>query len=229
MAARGSTFGNAVLPPQGRLMRLRFAVLVIILTAAPAAAQWELGVMGGYGFRRDVAVSGPAGTADVGFRPGKVWGFTGGLNEYGYLAGEARYLYEDGEIRLRSGNTETRFASRAHLVHFDFLVHAARSGSRVRPFVVIGGGVKVYEGTGPDRAAQPLSRFVGLTRTRDVKPLMSPGVGIKFQASRHLSIRGEFRDYITPRPEKILAPAAGVTMKGWIHDMVPMIGIMATF
>ncbi|HET8550030.1 MAG TPA: hypothetical protein VFL57_18600 [Bryobacteraceae bacterium] len=210
-------------------MNLRFAVLSLILTASPVVAQWELGALGGYGFRRDLTVSGPAGQATVGFRPGTVWGFAGGLNEYGYLAGEARYLYEDGEIRLRSGGTETRFASRAHLVHFDFLVHSARSGSRVRPFLVIGGGVKVYEGTGPDRAVQPLSRFVGLTRTRDTKPLMTPGGGVKFQVSRHVSLRGEFRDYITPRPEKVLAPAAGVTMKGWVHDFVPMIGVMGTF
>jgi hypothetical protein len=210
-------------------MRPFFAVLAFAVSAIPACAQWEIGALGGYGFRKDVAVQGRTGNAAVSFRPGPVWGFVGGANEYGYLAGEARYLYESGDIRLSSGSTQTSFPFRAHLVHFDFLIHSARSGSRIRPFVAIGGGVKVYEGTGPDRAAQPLSQFVALTRTRDTKPLISPGVGVKFQATKYVSVRGEFRDYISPRPEKVITPAAGVALSGWVHDFVPLVGIVATF
>src|SRR3954453_18918672 len=210
-------------------MRFISPWIMVLVCAAPAFAQWELGAIGGYGFRRDITADNRAGSARVSFRPDFAWGFYGGQTEHGYLGGEAHYLYEWSPLRLRSGGQEAKMDAFAHVVHFDFLVHTADSHARFRPFVAIGGGVKVYEATGPDRAAQPLSNFVMLTRTRETKPLISPAVGLKVRLAQHVLFRAQFRDFGSPRPENIIAPAPGTTMHGWVHDFVPLVGITGTF
>ena len=95
--------------------------------------------------------------------------------------------------------------------------------------VAIGGGVKVYGATGPDRAAQPLSNFLLLTRTRETKPVITPAFGVKIRIAPHVIFRAEARYFGSPRPEKVIAPAPGTAMKGWVHDIVPLIGIGGTF
>src|SRR3954451_21844123 len=146
-------------------MRFVLRCVMAVVCVVPAFAQWELGAVGGYGFRRDISVQNASGgSAQLSFRPGFAFGFYGGQTEHGYLGGEAHYLYESTPIRLKSGGTEASTSARTHVIHFDFLVHLTESGSPVSLFLAIGGGVKIYEGPGPDRAAQPLSNFVMLTR-----------------------------------------------------------------
>lgn len=202
---------------------------IAAVCAIPAFAQWELGATGGYGFRRDLTVNNAGGTAQLKFQPGPVFGFYGGQTEHGYLGGEAHYLYESSDMKVQSGGREATMGSRAHVMHFDFLVHTSDSRARIRPFLAIGGGVKIFEGTGPDRAAQPLSNFVLLTRTHELKPVMSPAVGLKVRLSRHVLFRAEMRYFGSPAPEKVAAPAPGATIHGWVHDFVPVAGIAGTF
>ena len=42
-------------------------------------------------------------------------------------------------------------------------------------------------------------------------------------------LRLEIRDYITPFPKQVVAPAPGAKLKGWLHDFVPMVGIGVRF
>jgi hypothetical protein len=53
--------------------------------------------------------------------------------------------------------------------------------------------------------------------------------GIKFELSPHLQFRVELHDYLTPFPKKVIAPAQGATVGGWLQDIVPMAGLAYTF
>lgn len=44
-----------------------------------------------------------------------------------------------------------------------------------------------------------------------------------------LLLRLEFRDYITPFPSDVVAPAPGARIKGWLQDFVPTVGISVRF
>lgn len=211
------------------MMRAWACAFALCAGSAVCQAQWELGATGGYSFRRDFTIESPAGSISAGVDRGVAWGFFAGLTEYGYLGGEVHYRRQTSNFRLKSPGAELAFPGRTHVVHFDFLVHAAKSGSRVRPFLAVGGGVKVFEGKGVERSGQPFSRFAAFANTRETKPLFSPGVGVKLQVADHLSVRFEFRDYITPVPEKIIAPVPGAKTSGVLHDLTPAIGIAATF
>ena len=80
-----------------------------------------------------------------------------------------------------------------------------------------------------ERAFQPLSQFVLLTKKTEILPLFAVGGGVKVALRDHLNIRFEVRDYLTPSPEKVLVPAPGASIKGLLHDIVPLVGISYTF
>jgi hypothetical protein len=46
---------------------------------------------------------------------------------------------------------------------------------------------------------------------------------------QHAFLRTEFRDYVTPFPKKVITPATGAKVSGWLHDIVPMVGIGFSF
>jgi hypothetical protein len=130
---------------------------------------------------------------------------------------------------VKSGGQEGTFEGRSHAVHYDFLFHAARKGSRFRPFVAGGAGIKVYQGTGRESAFQPLSRYVLLTKTDQVEALISFGGGVKYLFTKHAQIRFDFRDYATPTPDRVFMPAARGKVHGWLHDFVPLGGVSFVF
>ncbi len=55
------------------------------------------------------------------------------------------------------------------------------------------------------------------------------GGGVKYALSPRLSLRVEVRDFLTTFPAKVIAAAPGAHLSGWLHDLVPMIGITFTF
>ena len=55
------------------------------------------------------------------------------------------------------------------------------------------------------------------------------GGGIKYAVSRRVLLRIEVRDYLTSFPTKVIAPAPGAHLAGWLHDIVPMAGITFVF
>lgn len=205
-------------------------ILGFALAAACSAQQYELGGMASYGFTKNLGLSGPAGSAITGFQPGGAFGAVVGHNLYPWLSGELRYSYLQDNLKVSSGGSEATFSGVGHAIHYDILVHPPRRrGSRVQPFIAGGGGVKVFEGTGTESAYQPLNNFALLTKTHQLEPLISVGGGAKFALSPRVILRTEFRDYITPFPREVIAPAPGVKVSGWIHNFVPMVGISFLF
>lgn len=214
-------------------MRRRAALLALVLLfliAFPARTQqWEIGGAGGYGVYRKASVTASAGSADVGFANQAAGGLVIGENLYRRIGGEFRYTYRGGDLKATSGGQEATLGGRAHAIHYDFLFHASPRGSRIRPFVAAGAGIKVYQGTGRESAVQPLSRLVLLTKTDQVEPLISFGGGVKFLLSKHAQFRVDFRDYASPTPDRLFVPGPGGKLHGWLHDFVPMAGLSFVF
>ena len=92
-----------------------------------------------------------------------------------------------------------------------------------------GAGIKVYRGSGTETAVQPLSQFAFLTKTNELKPLVSLGAGVKWQIAKSLQFRVEVHDYMTPFPKQVIAPNAGTKLDGWLNNIVPMVGISYLF
>ena len=206
--------------------------MVLLLGAGlPAcrAENWEAGVLGGAGFYKNASVTGPAGSADVGFKSGGAAGAYVGGSMTRFIGGELRYEYLFGDLKASSGGTEETFSGDAHALHYDFLMHFAPTGAKIRPFVAAGGGVKFYLGTGAPSVTQPLDRLVLLTHVHETKGMGSVGAGIKAAVSKRALVRFEIHDFITPFPRQVIAPAAGAKISGLLHDIVIMGGLAITF
>ena len=211
------------------IARGALCIFLLALPACWAQQKWEVGVLGGGGFYTNASVTSPAGSGDVGIKPGAVVGGFLSNDMYKSLSGELRYDYQRGSLRVKSSGTEATFNGESHAIHYDFLFHFAPTGSHVRPFVSGGGGVKIYRGTGEATIVQPLSRLALLTRTYETSGLASVGAGVKVQASQHMSFRAEVHDFITPFPKQVIAAAPGASISGILHDIVVMGGIAFSF
>ena len=113
----------------------------------------------------------------------------------------------------------------AHALHYDFLLYATNRRSHLRPFAAAGAGIKRFTATGQESLSQPLSQFATLRHADEVKALISFGGGVKVSLSEHWLLRVDFRDYATPFPKKLIAPAPDAKVHGWLHDFVPMLGL----
>lgn len=206
---------------------------ILLLTAAALAGhaqQWEVGGIGGGGFLSNVGVAGPSGSATAGFQTGAAFGAFFGNNLYGHIGGELRYAYLQNNLQLSSGGSTVSFAGTAHVLHYDVILRTTpRHNSRVQFFAAIGGGMKVFRGTGAEAAYQPLSQFGYFTKTQALKPMASVGGGIKYFITRRMFLRTEFRDYITPFPKQLIAPAPGAKFGSILNDFVPMVGLSYEF
>jgi hypothetical protein len=208
----------------------RCIVVLWLMAAAVAAAQeWELGVSGGFGFLRNPAVTTAAGSGTAGFKDGLAFGAVAGNDMYDHLSGEMRYQYRFSNLKVTGGGQQAGFNGETHVIHYDLLFHTAPREARVRPFLAGGGGIKVYRGTGTEAAYQPASKFALLTKTQELRPLISLGGGTKVALTDSLVLRMEFRDYITPFPSQVVTPAPGARIQGWLHDLVPTVGISIRF
>jgi hypothetical protein len=204
--------------------------LALSLAGACAAQEWEVGGMASYGFYRNLNAVNPAGSAMAGLSPGAAFGAVLGHNSTSRISGEFRYSYMANDLKLSSGGTDAHFGGTAHAFHYDLILHPRpRHGSKVLPFMAMGGGMKVYEGTGKEVAYQPLSDFALLTKTREVKAMISVGGGLKMILGPRLLLRAEVRDYITAFPKQVITPLPGTKVSGWLNDFVPMVGISYVF
>jgi hypothetical protein len=204
----------------------------ILALAFPAisSAQYGVGGLGGYAAPSfGLSVSRDSASASTGFAHGGVGGFIIGMNSSRRLGGETRYLIQFGSMKLSQGGTDVRFGARSHTIHYDLLIHTRPRGAPMRPFVAVGAGARIFQGTGREQTYQPLIQFAALTHTSEIKPLISAGGGIKFLIRPRLEFRAEVRDYITPAPEKLITPVPGAKIHGWVHDVVPMAGIVYLF
>jgi hypothetical protein len=201
--------------------------LILSLAAVSGFAQhWEVGGMGGASFLNSVAVSNSTGSATAGFKPGAAFGAYVGYDTYKHIGGELHYEYLQSNLKLSSGGQTASFSGMAHMVHYDVIFHTARSESKVQWFAAVGGGMKMFRGTGTEAAFQPLEQFGLFTKTQEMKPMATVGGGLKWAITKRVFLRTEIRDYITPFPKGIITPPNPGTKYGFLlHDIVPMVGL----
>ena len=193
-------------------------------------ARFEFGGGIGGSFSPARTIKGQGGSADASLPRGIMGSVWLGHNMYRLVGGEFRYDFETGDYKLKGNGQEVSFGGRSHSVHYDILVHFSPLGSKVRPYVLAGGGVKRYEGTGAERAFQStLTRIAVLSRTNELQPMMTFGAGIKMNIGRNLNFRVEFRDTLTPFPGKVILPTTGGSPGGLVHDFTPLAGISYVF
>jgi hypothetical protein len=208
---------------------LSLAAVVALSAPLALAENYEFTLLGGGSFTNKKTITGPAGTADAGFKSGFAGGVAFGNNMYKLVGGEVRYTYQKHDMKLDSSSTHFTFGAESHSVHYDLLVHATPRGSHVRPYLAAGGGVKFFRGTGKETATQPLQNIAVLTHTHQVEGLISVGGGVKFEISQSAMIRIDVHDYISPVPQDLLAPVPPGKISGWLHNFVPVVGVAFTF
>ena len=206
-----------------------FGILSAASSVQLASAQsFEVGLIGGGAFHIDRPVTGSA-TGKAGFKPG--WTVGGALthNTAGRWGGELRYQFQKTDLRTSSGGQTATFGGRSHLVHYDVLMYSNSREDSVRPFVAFGGGLKGYQGTGTERAVQPLSNVAILSQVQQWQPMLSFGAGVKWRVGNRLMMRAEVRDFVTPFPKDLIVPSPGNKIGGWLHDITPLIGLSYLF
>jgi hypothetical protein len=212
---------------------LKKSVFIALLAAGAASAQkgeWEVGAIGGYGYAPHLTVSNKTGSADTGIRHGAVVGVFAGEDMYEHWSGELRYLYRFSNLKLSSGDIKAaNFSAHTHIITADFLGHFRPRGDKMRPFVAFGGGAKIMVGSGIESAGQPLGNFAALTATHEILPVADVGAGIKWDFHKNLRFRVEARDYISPAPNKVIAPAPGASLGGVLNDIQGMMAFSLTW
>jgi hypothetical protein len=206
---------------------LGLSILILSFAAVSGfAQQWEVGGMGGASFLNSVAVSNSTGTARAGFQPGVAFGAYVGYNTYKHIGGELHYEFLQSNLKLSSVGQTATFSGMAHMVHYDVIFHTARSESKVQFFGAVGGGMKVFRGTGTEHSSQGLEQFGLFTKTQEMKPMATVGGGVKWAIAKRVFLRTEIRDYITAFPKGIITPPNSGTKYGFLlHDIVPMVGL----
>jgi hypothetical protein len=208
------------------MRRIAFTALFLLALAVSCFGQkWEFGGMGGAGFLSNVNVTSPSGSATAGFQTGGAFGGFVGENLYPHWSGEFQYLYLQNDLHINSSGTNATFTGNAQVMHYDILYHTNRKGSKMQAYVAVGGGVKIYRGTGTPEAYQANYQFGYMTNTQELKPMGDVGVGLRFELRPRVFMRTEIRDYITPFPEQIIAPAPGAKFGSILHDVVPTVSI----
>jgi hypothetical protein len=201
------------------------SLFLAVLSACCFGQQWEFGGMGGAGFLSNVNVSAPAGSATAGFQPGGAVGVFVGQNLYAHLSGELHYAYLQNDLHIQAGGTNATFTGNAHVLHYDMVWHTNRKEARTQYFAAVGGGMKIFRGTGAEQAYQANYQFGFMTKTQQLKPMGTVALGLRYQLRPRLYLRAEIRDYITPFPNQIIAPAPGAKFGSILNDFVPMVGL----
>jgi hypothetical protein len=185
--------------------------------------------LGGGAFLNNVSVTAPSGSATAGFQTGGVFGAFLGQNMSNHIGGEVRYEYFQSNLELKSGGVSATFSGQAHAIHYDLLFHTHSKTSPVQLFAAVGGGMKLFRGTGTEAAAQPLYQFGYFTKTRVIKPMGDAGAGVRFGISKHWFLRLEVRDFITAFPTEVLTPPANAKYGSILQAIVPMADLSYAF
>ena len=201
----------------------------LYLTPCAFAQKWEVGGGIGASFFGSQQVKNAISTGDAGFANAVNASVWLGNNSGRLFGGELRYDYENTNLKVSSTGAQAAFGAETHAFHYDTLIHFTPRSAPVRPYVSGGAGVKLYRGTGKEASFQPLSTLALLTKTGQLKPMISVGAGVKFSIFHSLQLRIEVRDALTAFPKAVIAPAQGAKIDGWIQDLVVLAGISLTF
>jgi len=204
---------------------MKTTLLILAGSIACFGQHWEVGANAGAGFVPGKAITSGLGSATAGFQPGVSFGAFIGQNLYRHLSGEVHYGFMQSNLRLQSGSQTATFSGISHVVHYDMVLHTNREGASAQYYVIGGGGMRIFRGTGTEAAYQPLSQFAYFTKTQTVKPMASVGAGVKFSLGQHVRLRTEIRDYVTMFPKELITPAPGAKFGGLLHSLAPMVGI----
>jgi len=207
----------------------RLTILVLSLVGVVGAQPREIGFLGGGGVSNGLPVGGAPLAATAGFGTGPTFGILVGQDLYSHWSGEIRYGFERREFKVTSGGASATFAGQAHAFHYDLVYQRRLRTSAVRPYLAFGGGAILFRGTGQETAYRPLMEDAYLTRTQQLKPMATVGGGWKIQTGHRMQVRIDFRDEIARFPEKIVAAAPGRKTGGWLHSLVPSIGVSWLF
>jgi len=213
-------------------VKLLHPVALAILFAAPglyAQSTWEIGGDIGYGWYRNGTIFGAGQTVEAGIRNRFATGAVVCENLYDHFSGEIRYEYHDGHPFLSANGTAKDIQGQSHTFTYEVLIHLRGRDSRLRPYFAAGAGAKDFVIAGPAPDPQPFPTVATLNRNDEWKFVASLGPGVKYRINRHLIVRGDFRDYISPFPKGQIAPAANNTARGLLQQFTPMFGISATW
>jgi hypothetical protein len=206
-------------------------ILVVCAAVLPAAwgQKWEVGGGVGGGISSSTDVTGPTASASASIQTGLVGSVWVGSYSSGKWGGELRYDYQMGDLQLKQNSVQATFGAHSQDIHYDFLYHFVGGESRLQPFVAVGAGIKIYQGTGGQVVYQPLSNIALLTQAQDLVPMASVGAGLKYKLTGHVTLRLDVHDYLTPFPKQVIAPAQGASGGSWLQDFVPMAGLSFAF
>lgn len=209
-------------------MRPAWAVPVLLacwpVFDAPAQT-WEVGLGGSWAFHRSVPVSGKLEKGEVGFGSsggGVVWIQQRRTQQFG---GQLSYSFQRQPLQLKVESQRVRFAGYTHAVHYSFWWGLRGASGRFEPFVIAGVGVKGYFGTGREMVYQPGQSLALLTKTSEWKPSILVGAGLRWRLSPATLIHLQLHDATTPFPQRVIAPAPGAKISGWMHSLVPLLGV----
>lgn len=210
-------------------MLKRLALTCWLLAGAAFAQNWYIGAGGGYGYVPKLTISGIAPDAKTGLENGGALGAYFGEDSHKYWSGEVHYLHRWDSLAISFGGTNVKFAGHSDILHADFLRHFAPRGSKVRPFIAAGGGMRFLAGSGNESSSQPLGNYAALTATRESLPVVDAAVGVRVKYQNRVELRFEVRDYMSPAPSKVIAPAPGASLGGWFNDIVASVSIGYSF
>ncbi len=206
------------------LMLLAFA-----LAGTCFAAEWELGGSAGMMLYKNLTVTQGSNTADAGLKTGLGVGAFLTQNSAKHLGGQLRYMMGFSDLKLKGGSGEATFSARTHTITYEILYYANKRIAKVRPYIAGGAGMKIFQGTGKEQLTQPLAQYALLTKTSQTTWVASFGAGVKGQLGKRAFVYFEVRDYLSPKPDKVIAPAPGAKISGMLHDITPMAGISIGF
>jgi hypothetical protein len=193
------------------------------------AQEWEIGGVVGYGAYKNGSVQSASGTVTAGVRNRFVAGAQVTEDMFEHISGEIRYLYHDGDPFLSNSSSMGNVQGQSHSLDYTALFHARPRASRLRPYLLVGGGGKYYRVTGPTPNPQPFPKIAALTNQSEWEFMVVAGGGVKYRVLPNVVIRGEFRDYITPLPSNLFRGVTGSTTSGIFHQFTPVFGVSYSF
>jgi hypothetical protein len=204
-------------------------LLALAIGGSCLAAQWEVGVAGGVNVFNTLSVTRASGSADAGFKAGPIVGAFLSQDLYEHLGGQFRYDFGFSDMKLSQGGTDVSFGAQTHSIHYDLLFYTSGTKASVRPYLAVGGGMRIYRGTGKEQESQPLAQYAILSKTQQIQGLLTFGGGVKAQVGHRAYLYVEVRDFMTRTPDKVIAPFTGSKISGWLHGITPMVGLSISF
>lgn len=205
-------------------------LFTLALAGACMAQEWQIGGGAGAAIYTNATVTRGGEEADAGFKPGPAFSAFGIQNLYEHLGGELFYTFSFGDMKVSRGGAEATFAGQSHAFGYNLLFFTSRRDAAVRPYFLAGGGGKVYLGTGEERAeAPPNAQFAILTHTTQIVGLADFGAGVSVRVGKNWRLRFDVRDYLTPVPKEVIAPAPGAKISDWIHAITPTVSFSYAF